>query len=117
MTATVLLSTGAGHSHTMRNWHMAAGITTAALYFTAASFAWAAPKPEGVVDKGSSKIHRILAWIHVPLMVITPVLGGLARERKDSGQKVTFPVSLHGAAGVALLATYAASAAVMAFDF
>ena len=117
MTATVLLSAGAAHGEKVRTLHMVAGISTTALYVTTASFALLAPKPAGVVDKGSSKIHRILAWIHAPLMVITPVLGALAKDRADSGRPVNFPASLHGAAGVALIATFAASAAVMAFDF
>jgi hypothetical protein len=96
---------------------MGAGIATTGLYGATAYYAIFAPKPEGIEDKGSTKIHRALAWVHGPLMVITPILGALAYKQLDEGHKVHGVASLHGASATVLLISYLASMAVMSFNF
>jgi hypothetical protein len=100
-----------------RNLRMGLGITTAILFGTTASFAIFAPKPEGVKDKGKTKIHRMLAWVHMPFMILTPVLGGIADNQVSKGEKVHGVASLHGASAGLLLGSYLASMAVMSFNF
>lgn len=117
MIAQFFLAQGANHSEARRNLHMEVGIATAGLYGTTAAFAIFAPKPDGIVDQGHTVIHRDLAWVHGPLMVITPILGGIADSQLNHHEKVHGIASLHGAAATALLVSYLASIAVMSFNF
>jgi hypothetical protein len=117
MVAQFFTSHDVNHNSTRRNIHMGLGITTAVLYGSAAYFAIFAPKPEGIEDKGNTKIHRALAWVHGPLMIITPILGGIAYSQLNNNEKVHGAGSLHGASAVLLTVSYLASAAIMAFNF
>jgi hypothetical protein len=122
MAVNYLLGDEAGHDQGTRNAHMALGIATTGLYMTSASFAILAPKPEGIEDKGNTRIHRALAWIHGPLMIITPILGNLAKnqieQNKGAGHReLTGVAELHGTAATVLLVSYLASIAVMSFEF
>lgn len=117
MATDYFLGDDAGHNSDTRNWHMGLGIATTTLYASAALFAIFAPKPDGVKDTGSTKIHRWLSFIHLPLMIIVPLLGNAARSQIDDGQRVSGVASLHGAAATTLLATYAISITVLAFNF
>ncbi len=118
MIANYFLGDEAGHSGSTRNAHAWLGATTASLYFTSASFAIFAPKPDGIEDQGNTRIHRALAWVHAPLMIITPILGTMAKNQIESGHRhVTGIVDLHGAAATTLLISYLASIAVMSFNF
>lgn len=100
-----------------RNLHAGVGMATAVLYGTTASFAIFAPKPDGVKDKGNTKIHRMLAWVHMPLMILTPILGGIADSQVSKGEKVHGVASLHSGSAGLLLGSYLASMAVMSFNF
>jgi cytochrome b561 len=113
MTATVIL----GGSAKDNNVHKYAGITTGLLYWTTAYFAWTAPKPEGIKDTGSTEIHRALAWIHVPLMTITPILGYLAKEDANKGKESTGIVKAHGGIATAAYLYFIAPGITMYFDF
>jgi cytochrome b561 len=113
MTATVIL----GGSAKDNNVHKYAGITTGLLYWTTAYFAWTAPKPEGIKDTGSTEIHRALAWIHVPLMTITPILGYLAKEDANKGKESTGIVKAHGGIATAAYLSFMAAGLTMYFDF
>ncbi|MDD4974963.1 MAG: hypothetical protein PHY93_11465 [Bacteriovorax sp.] len=113
MTATVIL----GESAKDNNVHKYAGITTGLLYWTTAYFAWTAPKPEGIKDTGSTEIHRALAWLHVPLMTITPILGYLAKEDANKGKESTGLVKAHGGIATAAYLSFMAAGLTMYFDF
>jgi len=97
--------------------HAGLGISTAVLYATTASFAIFAPKPAGVKDTGTTSIHRYLAWIHGPLMVITPILGAMANSRVQHGKDPGSIGELHGAAATALLVSYGAAMSIMVVNF
>ncbi|MES2220070.1 MAG: hypothetical protein V4587_03790 [Acidobacteriota bacterium] len=90
-------------------FHMALGSLTAGLYFTTAYYAIFAPKIPGVKPKGAIRLHRDLAWIHAPGMIITPVLGAMAYKQESSGEKVHGIASAHGAAAYITAAAYGAS--------
>jgi hypothetical protein len=107
--ATLIVANGAaGRKSTAsgRELHAALGGVTAGLYFTTASFAIFAPKVPGTPVRGSIRLHKALAWIHGPGMVLTPILGALAYEQRNKGEKVHGAASLHSAVGVVTGAAY-----------
>jgi len=111
--ATVLTSGGAkghqGNNVSGRNLHAALGLTTAALYFTTASYAIRAPKISGIKEEGPTRIHRALAWVHFPAMVLTPILGDLAYNQERRGEKVSGIAKLHGTVAAVAFASYVAA--------
>lgn len=113
MTATLLVADSAKDNDV----HKIAGITTGLLYWTTAYFSLSAPKPEGITDTGSTKIHRALAWVHAPLMAIVPVLGYLHKENDRKGKKSTGIVEAHGALATAAYISFMSAGLVMYFDF
>ncbi len=128
--AAALISSGgatAGHQHggqdvvinsgptTGRDIHAALGGLTVAMYGATAYFAAAAPKvPEGHV-KGGIRFHKYLIWIHGPGMVLTPVLGVMAFNQLNSGQKVHGIASAHAAVAWTTVLSY--SAAIVAVSW
>jgi hypothetical protein len=115
--ATLFLANGAaGHKSTesARDLHAILGSVTAGMYLTTASFAIFAPKIAGTPTRGPIRIHKALAWIHGPGMILTPILGSLALEQRNAGEKVHGIASAHGAvAGVTAAAYGAAMISVM----
>jgi hypothetical protein len=100
--AAIILGNGAaGKKSTAsgRELHAAVGGVAAGLYFTTASFAIFAPKVPGTTVRGPIRLHKALAWIHGPGMVLTPILGALAYEQRNRGEKVHGAASFHAAAG------------------
>jgi hypothetical protein len=89
--------------------HAALGSTTAALYFTTASFAIFAPKIPGTKKHGAIRVHEALAFIHGPGMILTPILGAMAFNQESNGEKVHGIASAHGAVAVTTAAAYAAA--------
>jgi hypothetical protein len=117
LVATLFLANGAsGHKSTAegRDLHATLGGVTAGMYLTTASFAIFAPKIAGTPTRGPIRVHKALAWIHGPGMILTPILGSLALAQKDRGEKVHGIASAHGAvAGVTAAAYGAAMLSVM----
>lgn len=117
MAGTYILGTQAQNDAATRDLHMALGVSTAALYFTSASFAIFAPKPDGTRDTGSTRWHRYLSYVHLPLMIAVPILGNLARSQAENGERTSGAASLHGPAASLLLGTYIVSVSVLVFNF
>ena len=112
LVATVISGTFAGGrstSSTNRDLHAALGSVTAGLYFTSAYYAMFAPKVPGTQTRGPIRLHKALAWIHGPGMILTPILGVLAFEQKSRGERVHGIASAHGAVGIVTAAAYGAS--------
>ena len=102
LAATLLTSGGAGGHHSSvegRDLHGSLGIVTAGLYISAASYAIFAPRIPGTIPRGQIRLHKALAWIHGPGMLLTPVLGGLAYQQRTAGEKVHGIASAHSAVG------------------
>jgi hypothetical protein len=97
MLATLYTAPGDRSNKHARDLHAALGITTASLYAATAYFAIKAPKPDGIKDKGPIRVHKALAWVHGIGMVVTPILGSVALDQRDKGQKVHGIASAHGA--------------------
>jgi hypothetical protein len=110
--ATVFLGTGAGGkstSSTDRYAHLALGSVTGDLYFMSAYYAIRAPKIPGTETRGPIRLHKALAWIHFPGMILTPILGTMAFDQKSNGEKVHGIASAHGAVAIITAAAYGAS--------
>jgi len=91
------------------DFHAALGGTTAALYFSTASFAIFAPKLPNTPKHGAIRFHEALAFVHGPGMILTPILGAMAYSQEQNGQKVHGAASLHGPVAVATVCAYGAS--------
>lgn len=91
------------------DFHAALGGTTAALYFTTAYFAIRAPRVPGTHKHGAIRVHEALAFIHGPGMILTPILGIMAYEQENAGEKVHGIASAHGPVAVTTAAAYGAS--------
>jgi hypothetical protein len=91
------------------DFHAALGGTTTVLYFTTAYFAIRAPKVPGVQKHGAIRMHEALAFIHGPGMILTPILGAMAYNQENNGEKVHGIASAHGAVAVTTAIAYGAS--------
>jgi len=103
------------HAEVMR--HEWLGIGTTVLYATTASFALFAPNPEHREPRGVSRVHRWLAWIHAPLMVAVPILGGYADKYRITHVTRGTIGDVHSLAAGALLVSYGAAITVMTVNF
>lgn len=120
MLATVITGGFAGGRQTssnMRDLHAAIGGVTGVLYFTTAYYSIFAPKIAGTHARGPIRLHKALAWIHGPGMVLTPVLGVMAFDQKSRGEKVHGIASAHGAVGVITAAAFGLAVASVTFKF
>jgi hypothetical protein len=99
----------AASSATSRELHAALGATTAGLYLTTASFAIFAPKVPGTKTRGPILVHKALAFIHGPGMILTPILGAIAYDQRSKGEKVHGIASAHGAVAVITGVAYGAA--------
>jgi hypothetical protein len=118
--ATVATSFGAGGRSTSSadRWtHLALGSATGDLYFMSAYFAIRAPRVPGTNSRGQIRVHKALAWIHGPGMILTPILGAIAFDQKSKGEKVHGIASAHGAVAIVTAAAYGASIVSVSFKF
>jgi len=120
LVATLVLSNGAAGKNSTasgRELHAAVGGVTAGLYMTTAYFAVFAPKVPGTKTRGSIRLHKALACIHGPGMLLTPILGALAYDERNRGEKVHGIASAHGAVGTVTGITYGAAMLSVVFKF
>ena len=117
--ATIITSSGAsGHgSASGRNLHGALGLVTAGLYVTSASYAIRAPSIPGTEIRGPIRLHKALAWVHGAGMILTPILGAMARSQLDRGEKVHGIAAAHSAVADVTVAAYAAAIGSVALKF
>jgi hypothetical protein len=95
--------------------HTTLGFGTVALYLTAASFEVFAPKPKNKKRTGNTGIHEALSWIHLPLMIVVPLLGDMMNDRIANNQPLGNLPAVHGVMATTLLLTYTASLTVITF--
>ena len=57
----------------------------------------AAPKIPGIETRGNIRLHKALAWIHGPGMILTPILGAMAYNQERQGEKVHGIAKAHSA--------------------
>jgi len=120
LAATVIAGTGAGGKSTSssdRYLHLALGSVTGDLYFMSAYYAIRAPKIPGTEVRGQIRLHKALAWIHGPGMILTPILGAMAFDQKSKGEKVHGIASAHGAVAIVTAAAYGAAILSVSIKF
>jgi len=110
--ATVATSLNAGGkttSTTSRDLHVALGGLTGDLYFMTAYYAIRAPRVPGTETRGPIRFHKVMAWIHGPGMILTPILGAIAFDQKSKGEKVHGIASAHGPVAIVTAGAFAAA--------
>ncbi|MGH9529107.1 MAG: hypothetical protein ACRD2S_04225 [Terriglobales bacterium] len=118
--ATLLTSLNAGGkntSTTSRDVHTALGAVTADLYFTTAYFAIRAPRIPGTKTRGPIRVHKALAFIHGPGMILTPILGIMAYDQKNRGEKVHGIAAAHGPVAIVTAGAFAAALLSVSLKF
>ena len=91
------------------DFHVALGGLTTALYFTTASYAIFAPRIPDNPKHGGIRWHEALAWIHGPGMILTPVLGYMAYQQENSGEKPHGFAAQHGTVAYVTAIAYGTS--------
>jgi hypothetical protein len=89
--------------------HAALGGVTTALYFTSAYFAIAAPRVPGTHKHGGIRWHEALAFVHGPGMILTPILGVMAYNQENNGEKAHGFAAQHGTVAYVTAAAYGAA--------
>jgi hypothetical protein len=118
--ATVFAGTAAGGKSTSsadRYAHLALGSLTGDLYFMSAYYAIRAPRIPGTEARGPIRLHKALAFIHGPGMILTPILGAMAFDEKGRGEKVHGIASAHGAVAIVTAAAYGAAILSVSIKF
>jgi hypothetical protein len=112
MVASVVTSLNAGgrsEGTASRDLHVALGALTGDLYGITAYYAIRAPKIPGTETRGPIKLHKILAWIHGPGMIATPILGAMAFAQKNNGQRVHGIAQAHGPVAIVTAGAFGAA--------
>jgi hypothetical protein len=118
--ATLITSAFAGGRETSRasrDAHAALGVTTVGLYIGTAYFAIRAPKIPGTRTRGPIRLHKTLAWIHGPGMILTPILGEIAFAQKSRGERVHGIAALHGPVAIVTAGAFGMAVASVSFKF
>jgi hypothetical protein len=115
--ATSLNAGGKSTSTTSRDLHVALGGLTGDLYFMTAYYAIRAPRVPGTETRGPIRFHKAMAWIHGPGMILTPILGAIAFEQKNKGEKVHGIASAHGPVAIVTAGAFGASVLAVTFKW
>jgi len=110
--ATVVTSLNAGGKNTStasRDLHTALGGLTGDLYCITAYYAIRAPRVPGTETRGPIRFHKIMAWIHGPGMIATPILGIMAFDQKNKGEKVHGIAQAHGPVAIVTAGAFGAA--------
>lgn len=116
MAATMLTTPG---NRKTSDAHKYLGLATSALYFTTAYYGLSSPNVDKDLKNESMniKIHKALAWIHFPLMILMPITGIIAeRQIKKDGHSHGIGDYMSKLGGLTFL-SYTGAMAVMVFDF
>jgi hypothetical protein len=114
---TGLSAGGKSTSSTDRYAHLALGSVAGDLYFMSAYYAIRAPRIPGTQAHGPIRLHKALAWIHGPGMILTPILGAIAFDQKSRGEKVHGIASAHGAVAIITAGAYGAAILSVSIKF
>jgi len=96
-------------SPTGRDVHMGLGILTTGMYAATAYYAIRAPKIPGTKTHGLIRLHKALAWIHGPGMILTPILGEIAYSQLSRGERVHGIAKYHSVVAYTTAVAYGAA--------
>jgi len=120
MIASVITSLNAGgksEGTASRDLHVALGSLTGDLYGITAWYAIRAPRIAGTETRGPIRFHKAMAWIHGPGMILTPILGAMAFEQKNNGQRVHGIAQAHGPVAIVTAGAFGASLLSVSLKF
>lgn len=118
--ATVVTSLNAGgksEGTATRDLHVALGSLTGDLYGITAWYAIRAPRIKGTEKRGPIRFHEAMAWIHGPGMILTPILGAMAFEQKNNGEKVHGIAQAHGPVAIVTAGAFGAALISVSMKF
>ncbi len=118
--ATLITSVNAGGkstSTTDRNVHLVLGAVTGDLYGITAYYAIRAPRIAGTETRGPIRLHKVLAWVHGPGMILTPILGAMAYSQKSNGEKVHGIAAAHGPVAIVTAGAFGAALLSVSLKF
>ena len=118
--ASVITGTFAGGrstSSTDRWVHLALGSAAGDLYFMSAYYAIRAPSIPGTETRGPIRLHKALAWIHGPGMILTPILGAMAFSQENKGERVHGIAKAHGAVADVTYVAFGLAVVSVSFKF
>jgi len=95
--------------------HMALAGATLLSYYTTAYFSITAPKSEAMIDSENLKWHKRFSYIHMPGMILAPVLGLMAYNDYKKGKNPTGIAKMHRP--VMALTSLALLGAVISIEF
>jgi hypothetical protein len=120
MIASVVTSFSAGgksEGTASRDLHVALGSLTGDLYGITAWYAIRAPRIKGTETRGPIRAHKILAWIHGPGMILTPILGAMAFQQKNNGEKVHGLAAAHNPVAIVTAGAFGAALLTVSLKF
>jgi hypothetical protein len=94
---------------TGRDIHVGLGAASVTMYAFTASYAIRAPRVSDEPAHGGIKLHKYLIWVHGPGMILTPILGAMAYDQANNGEKVHGIASAHAAVAWTTVAAYGAA--------
>jgi hypothetical protein len=94
---------------TGRDIHVALGAASVTMYAFTASYAIRAPKVSDASARGGIRLHKYLIYVHGPGMILTPILGAMAYDQANNGEKVHGIASAHAAVAWTTVAAYGAA--------
>jgi hypothetical protein len=94
---------------TGRDIHVGLGAASVTMYAFTASYAIRAPRVSDEPARGGIKVHKYLIWVHAPGMILTPILGAMAYDQANNGEKVHGIASAHAAVAWTTVAAYGAA--------
>lgn len=92
-----------------RDLHASLGALTVGMYGATAYYAIRAPKIDEGPSRGGIRIHKYLIYLHAPGMVLTPILGAMAFNQLNNGEKVHGIASAHAAVAWTTVISYTAA--------
>jgi len=111
------LASGRHSTATGRDIHGGLGAVTGDLYFMTAYYAIRAPRVPGTATRGQIRLHKTLAWIHGPGMILTPILGAMAYSQENNGEKVHGIAKAHAAVATVTYAAFGLAVASVTIRF
>jgi hypothetical protein len=115
--ATSNLAAGRRSTATGRDIHGALGAVTGDLYFMTAYYAIRAPTVPGTATRGQIRLHKTLAWIHGPGMILTPILGAMAFSQENNGERVHGIAKAHSAVATVTYVAFGLAVASVTIKF
>jgi hypothetical protein len=75
------------------------------------------PTVPGTATRGQIRLHKTLAWIHGPGMILTPILGAMAFSQENNGERVHGIAKAHSAVATVTYVAFGLAVASVTIKF